>query len=448
MTESDKTKKEQPNRYHLIAKPKDCKDINIFLKNKFLDASRVILIKVPLEEGYSNESSKEKLPKKLVNKVKGISLIEEATKTKLAAIDLFVLMHSKNRSADELRNYLNQELGYEIPGNYDFSIVYRRKDGEKLFRSLEPIYGNITTITNYLESFARTEYESRIYPQPLAQRNMQENVIWKNYYNKMIVEDIKTKTTLINLFSDWEDTRGGVDKKEKKASKEKFLEALRKQGQKNVNYLPTLEDQPLSVVMYACQIYPNNAYAQEVLKEKFSRYKDLRGYLLFRYQHFEKRKINEIEQELRKMKTGILKDQLVNSGIELLCMNDDPSLYELLRYTDYTIEDFLKYPLLESMLNNLLRSTSEWEYARLIERNIKAKKEKDEPNAITITTHQYSDPKGNTYTVHTYLEHEDYYDREDMEAELDSSSSTLEEKTSSSPRLKKTIQSKSKLRAR
>ena len=252
-----------------------------------------------------------------------------------------------------------------------------------------------------------TEYESRFYPQEIAQRRMMENPIWQNYYHKMIKDDIHKKATLVSLFNEWEDKRGSVNKKRKKDSKDEFLEILRHQGEVNTDFLPQLSNQPLSVVMYACQLYPNNEYAENVLKTKFSRYKDLRGYLLFRYKYFENKKMNEIREELKKMKAGSFAEDLIVPGIAELCGTMNPSFYELLRHTDYTLDDFKKIPLLEIALNQLLRDQSDWNYAYEIQREIKKVKEKDEPDVIVPTTIHYLDSFGVPRERRVYIEHEE-----------------------------------------
>ncbi len=416
-------KNEQPNRYHLIAKPKNCKNINDLLStdHQYLNLSKVIFIEIPSIDGELNQIA----PKKFSRVTKGKQKIENATKTKLALIDLYVLDHSREAGEQEFRDYLNHSCGYEIPEDYDFSIVYRMKNREYVFRYLEPIYGNITSISNFLEPFAMTEYESRFYPQEMAQRRMMENPIWQNYYHKMIKEDIHTKATLVSLFNEWEDKRGSVNKKRKKDAKDEFLKMLRHQGEVNINFLPQLTNQPLSVVMYACQLYPNNEYASNVLKTKFSRYKDLRGYLLFRYKYFENKKMNEIRQELKKMKTGSFAKDLIVPGIAELCGTMNPSFYELLRYTDYTLDDFKKIPLLEIALNQLLRDQSDWNYAYEIQREIKKVKEKDEPDVIVPTTIHYLDSFGISREKRVYIEHEDErllpedFISEEIEPEID-----------------------------
>ena len=159
------------NRYLLVAHKKGCNHTNDLLKDENLDLSKVIIIDVPyLEDEKKNLDLPRRKTKDLDSKK-----LEKQSKRPLSLIDLFVFEHSHG-GMEQFKNYLKKELHYQIPDNFEFSIVYRSKDAkeEACFKTLEPIYGNRTSIVIWLSELAKIEYENRIKKLENEQKNLIE----------------------------------------------------------------------------------------------------------------------------------------------------------------------------------------------------------------------------------------------------------------------------------
>ncbi len=383
------------NRYLLIARKKGCNHASDIVNGETLDLSKVIIIDVPYIE---DEKKNLDLPRRKVKNLDSKKL-ERQAKRPLSLIDLFIFEHSKNGEED-FKQYLKNELHYQIPYNYTFAIVYRSKDEkeETCFKFLEPIYGNRTSIVLWLSELAKTEYENRVHGKMIAQEQMFESSAWKSVWNNIIKPDILKKGSVVNSFLSWVDTRGSVNQMKKdnqKDSFEKMIVEIEKDRQYVEAKLNSLQKYPLAVIMEICQRHSNNSYAWISLKKKLSSYKELRGFLLCRY-HFKK---NELKNELESM----LKRTKVNSSnlsypIELNLVEPYISIYDLLRYSDYTFETLEKEEYLNSEIKNF-----DFEIKQELENYIKDKKRKDVPSISNYYFIQDGELKRSTVEI----EHEE-----------------------------------------
>lgn len=392
----------KPNRYILIAKPKKMTDINLITnKSGDLDFSKVILIDVP-NEFEKLEEEKCDIPKKKTRKVSNPKRCEEQSRRMLAQIDTFVFHHSKEGKIVELRDYLNTSLGYQIPEDYDFAIVYRASkrnastNNVTKFKFLEPIYGDNAYLTSWLEDLAKEEYENRIYDKDTASFKMRENLTWQRVYKECIKKDIDTKGSMVDCFSTWADTRGHVNAIEKKNQRDDFEKMWNDITQNNkftdANF-KTLSKYPLSIIMFACRRYSNNQNAWEILQRKLTSYKELRGFLLHRY-HFKAKELTLLlEQELKKIYLTETQKE------ELHLALGEYTIYDACRYSMHSLIELKNLHMLPTSITSYGEEV-------LLEMNQIIEKKKENDNVHYVETVFIQDGKKQKRCV--YMEHEEF----------------------------------------
>lgn len=346
----------------LVAKPNNLKHINDITdwEKGCLDSSKTILIEVP--SVLKGTLLEDRAPELTDPNGK-----EKDRKYTLSEIDSFVFQYSTDEGEKELRDTLNQ-YGYHIPQDYGFWIVYKHKTdyyGEHAkYRYFEPIYGENKSLMLFLSDLAQLEIENENLSVEEAKEEFLNSKEFSNIFNRIVLPDIKNHGSMTNDFLDWVDTRGNINPIRKKAKSSAVLkeleEELGKGRQFNLSRIQSFKKYSLADVLNFCNHYKDYPLGIEVLRKTIGSYKELRGYLLHRYEYF-KDKVYMPDYE------KILKSTKLPKELQGL----NQSYYDLLRNTDYTIEKLDE----EGILPNELKSDPM--VMREVEFKIKERKKKD-----------------------------------------------------------------------
>ncbi len=345
--------------YFLIAKKKAVDHVNHLTLNDQIDLSKAIFIDVPKD--LTEKASKNlDIPRKPMEKSEKSKTYENRVKRLLPSVDLFIFAHSEMGGEEEFRKYLNENLSYKIPEDYEFWIMYRSKDPmepDTSFRFLEPIYGNNHTITAFLEDLAKEEYQNRLQTEEKRSYLMTQNATWKKLYQDVIMPDIKNKGTVLEHFENWLDTRGNRKKFQVVTSRRKlqeFKDTIQEAELRGIEYpisLSSMRKYSLAVIMQSCRIFKDNPYVWDSLKRRLGSYKEIRGYLLCRNDYKNEQLKKGYEFELRDAVVEKNKINFLTHDCSGIFPGDYLRYYDLLVFTSYTIEELKKEGLYPENLN-------------------------------------------------------------------------------------------------